>query len=266
SNPTGGVLGGIQTAVVSIVDNDSTAPDSHAPPNPIDGNSFFIYQHYFDFLSREPESGGYNGWLSILNNCPASGKDAQGNFCDRIEVSADFFRSPEFQSRGYFIYRFYSVALGRNPSYSEFVQDQRRVSGFQTDAELEASKAAFVNDFVSRPEFRQKYDAVTDPAAYVDAILATAGVTVPQKQQLSDDLSAGKKSRAEILRAIVESQEVYDKYYNTAFVVMQYFGYLRRDPDIHYLDWIKIMDRTGDYRTMINGFVNSIEYRRRFGP
>jgi hypothetical protein len=46
---------------------------------------------------------------------------------------------------------------------------------------------------------------------------------------------------------------------------MQYFSYLRRDPDILYLDWIKTMDGTGDYRTMINGFMNSLEYRQRFG-
>jgi hypothetical protein len=45
---------------------------------------------------------------------------------------------------------------------------------------------------------------------------------------------------------------------------MQYHGYLRRDPDILYLEWIKTMDQTGDYRTMINGFMNSAEYRNRF--
>jgi hypothetical protein len=142
--------------------------------------------------------------------------------------------------------------------------DLRRVSGFLDDTQLEAAKVAFVNDFVSRPEFKQKYDAITDPAAYVDAILNSAGVTLSQRQVLIDDLRAGRKSRAETLRAIMEAQEVYDKYYNTAFVVMQYFGYLRRDPDILYLNWIDTMNKTGDYRTMINGFMNSLEYRQRF--
>jgi hypothetical protein len=46
---------------------------------------------------------------------------------------------------------------------------------------------------------------------------------------------------------------------------MQYFGYLRRDPDAFYLDWIKAMNQNGDYRNMIDGFMNSIEYRQRFG-
>ncbi len=69
-----------------------------------------------------------------------------------------------------------------------------------------------------------------------------------------------------MLREIAESTDVYNKYFNQAFVVMQYFGYLRRDPDAFYLDWIRILDSSGDSRGMINGFVNSNEYRLRFGP
>jgi hypothetical protein len=68
-----------------------------------------------------------------------------------------------------------------------------------------------------------------------------------------------------VLRSISESTEVKEKFYNQAFVVMQYFGYLRRDPDALYLDWIKTMNETGEYRTMIDGFMNSTEYRQRFG-
>ena len=74
-------------------------------------------------------------------------------------------------------------------------------------------------------------------------------------------------TRAQVLRALAESAEVYQKFYNQSFVVMQYFGYLRRDPDILYLEWIKTMNQNGgDYRTMINGFMNSSEYFLRFGP
>jgi hypothetical protein len=99
----------------------------------------------------------------------------------------------------------------------------------------------------------------------VDAILTTAGVELPQREQLITELRDGKLTRAEVLRAIVESAEVDTRFYNESFVVMQYFGYLRRDPDILYLDWIKTLDETGDYRIMVNGFLNSHEYRGRFG-
>jgi hypothetical protein len=46
---------------------------------------------------------------------------------------------------------------------------------------------------------------------------------------------------------------------------MQYFGYLRRDPDALYVNWIAALDQNGDPRGMVNGFMNSLEYRQRFG-
>ncbi len=225
----------------------------------IDDNDFFIQQHYIDFLSRMPEAAGLRDWLAILNNCPSG-----DTTCDRIHVSSGFYRSPEFQERGFYAYRFYSVGLGRKPDYGEFIPDLRRVSGFLTPTELEANKLALANDFVLKAEFRNKYDSITDPAAYVKALEATAGVTLANESALIADLAAGRKTRAQVLKAIVESQEVFQKYFNQAFVVMQYFGYLRRDPDALYLEWINTLNTTGDYRRMINGFVNSTEYRNRF--
>ncbi len=119
---------------------------------------------------------------------------------------------------------------------------------------------------MSRQEFKDKYDALTDPADYVNALLATARVTLPNKQALIDDLAQGRKTRAEVLRAIVESPEVTTRFYNEAFVVVEYFGYLRRDPDILYLNWIETLNQTNEYRLLVNGFLNSAEYRQRFGP
>jgi hypothetical protein len=83
---------------------------------------------------------------------------------------------------------------------------------------------------------------------------------------LIDDLTQGRKTRAEVLRAIVESPEVVARFYNEAFVVVEYFGYLRRDPDILYLSWIQTLDQTNNYRLLVSGFLNSAEYRQRFGP
>jgi hypothetical protein len=246
---------------VTIIDNESVTG-----ANPIEQSDFFVREHYIDFLGREPDPPGLRGWLSLLNNCPSSGQDSSGNYCDRIEVSAGFFRSPEFQDRGYFIYRFYS-AIGKIPFYVEFMPDFAKVSGFQTAQQLEESKVAFVQEFSTRAAFRSRYDSLTDPAAYVTALEQTLKVTLQNRQALIDDLAAGRKSRAEVLRAIVESTEVYQKYYIESFVVMQYFGYLRRDPDARYREWIRIMNTNGgDYRDMINGFMNSLEYRLRFGP
>ena len=187
--------------------------------------------------------------------------------CDRIEVSSAFFRSEEFQSRGYFIYRFYSI-IGKVPLYSDFTPDFAKVSGFLSVQQLEATKVSFVNEFMARPEFRSKYDSLTTPTAYVDGLLLTVGLpNHPTRNSWVAALTNGSMTRAQVLRSLVESSEMYQKYYNEAFVIMQYFGYLRRSADIAYLQWIQTMNQTGgDYRVMINGFLNSAEYRHRFGP
>ncbi|HKC66490.1 MAG TPA: DUF4214 domain-containing protein, partial [Pyrinomonadaceae bacterium] len=260
SSPSSGAsLGSIPVATVTISDNETVT----TTPNPIVDPKFFIRQQYIDFLGREPDPVGWQGWQDILNNCQPTDKS-----CDRISVSAGFFRSPEFQDRGYFVYRFYPVALGRAPHYSEFIPDMAKVSGFLTEEEKEANKVAFIQEFMSRPEFSNRYGVATDPATYVDGLLQTCGIpNHPSRGTWIAQLTNGTATRAQVLRALSESQEVYDKFYNESFVVMQYFGYLRRDPDILYLEWIKTMNTNGgDYRDMINGFMNSSEYFLRFGP
>jgi hypothetical protein len=260
SSPSGATLG-VATANVTIQDNESING-----ANPIDSVDFFIRQHYIDFLGRDADPAGLQGWRNVLNNCGVT--IAQP--CDRIEVSAGFFRSPEFQHRGYFIYRFYSVS-GKIPVYGEFVPDLAKVSGFLSDAQLEANKAAFVLEFMGRSEFQNRYAATfSNPNAYIDALLQTVNLpNHPGRQSWLALLNASNTStrRAQVLRELVESPELYNKYNNEAFVIMQYFGYLRRTADGSYVSWIQTMNSTGgDYRIMINGFMNSAEYRQRFGP
>jgi len=76
-----------------------------------------------------------------------------------------------------------------------------------------------------------------------------------------------RKSPAQVLRAVAESNEASARYYNRGFVSMQYFGYLQRDPEPAGFDnWVRVLSATGDYRTMIFGFIHSQEYLSRFGP
>ena len=255
SDVSGGALGATGTAILTIQDNEASNG-----PNPIDSTPFFVRQQYLDFLNREPDPGGYAAWQAVINGCAPNDIN-----CDRIHVSSSFFRSPEFQDRGYFVYRFYPVSFGRKPTYVEFIPDLAKVSGFLSDAELEAAKVAFVNEFMARTEFTDKFDGTTN-TQYVDLLLSTAGITHPARDFWIAALAIGSRTRAQVLREIAESTEVYTKYYNQAFVVMQYFGYLRREPDGQYLAWIAVLDSTGDSRGMINGFMNSLEYRARFGP
>ncbi|HEX9919457.1 MAG TPA: DUF4214 domain-containing protein, partial [Pyrinomonadaceae bacterium] len=243
-------------ASVTISDNDA----AQAAGNPLDDNAFFVGMHYIDFLSREPDAAGFSAWTGVLGRCTDNAPE-----CNRITVSAAFFRSLEFQLKGFFVYRFYKVAFGRLPLYAEIIPDMRRVTG-ATAEEVAARKEAFTNDFMERAEFRGRFDGTTGEL-FVDRLAETAGVTLPNRDELVAALASGAKTRAQVLREVVESAEVSRREYNSAFVAMQYFGYLRRDPEADgFKAWLRVLDANpDDYRTMVRGFESSVEYRLRFG-
>ncbi len=246
-------------------------PGTNAPIT-IDDNDFMVQQQYIDFLGRMPDSFGFPIWLSTLANCAAGDIT-----CDRVHVSEQFVRSAEFQQRGYFTFRFYPVSFpgttgsdptgfGRKPSFAEFGPDLRSISGFLDANQLEAAKVAFVNGFMARPAFAARYNSLNN-TQYVDTLLntANAGIGASTRQSMIDGLNNSTLTRGQVLRQVAESTEVYNKYYNESVVVMQYFGYLRRDPDAFYFGWLAVLDANPtDSRGMVSGFFNSTEYRQRF--
>jgi subtilisin family serine protease len=255
---------GTSTSTVTITDNDA-APSNQ---NPIDDIPFFVTQQYIDFLGRLPDQTGFNNWVATLNGCPNGGFGEFDNpGCDRVHVSAGFFQSAEFQGRGYFAYRFYEVAVDRRPTYAEFVPDLAIVGGPQSPESEVLSKASYTEAWTQRQEFKNRYDALSN-SAYVNALETNAEVTVANKASLIAALDSGQMSRGEVLRNIVESQVVADRFFNRAFVAMQYFGYLRRDPDtVGFQNWLNTLNADpSNFRHMIFGFLFSTEYRQRFGP
>jgi hypothetical protein len=264
NSPSGATLGSPTVATVTINDNDA-AP---AAQNPIDGIPLFVTQQYIDFLGRLPDSIGFNNWVATLNGCPNSGFGEFDNpNCDRVHVSAGFFLSTEFQGRGYFAYRFYEVALDRRPTYAEFVPDMALVGGPQSPESEALSKQAYTDAWMQRPEFKSRYDGLNN-SQFVNALEANAEITVSNKQTLIDALNANTMNRGQVLRDIVESQAAANRFFNRAFVSMQYFGYLRRDPDtIGFQNWVSTLNADpSNFRHMIFGFLFSTEYRQRFGP
>ncbi|HEX3248165.1 MAG TPA: DUF4214 domain-containing protein, partial [Pyrinomonadaceae bacterium] len=225
-------------------------------------------QQYIDFLGRLPDPDGFHNWVATLQGCPDGGFGENLHpDCDRVHVSAGFFLSIEFQQRGYFAYRFYEVALDRRPTYAEFVPDMALVGGPQSPDSEVLSKATYTEAWTQRPEFKTRYDALSNQA-YVNALETNAEVTVANKATLVAALNAGQMTRGEVLRNIAESQPVFEKFFNRAFVTMQYFGYLRRDPDtIGFQNWMDALNADpSNFRHMIFGFLFSTEYRQRFGP
>ena len=274
TDPIGGTLGATGTATLTINDNDSAGA-----PNPIFASPFFVRQQYLDFLSREPDAGGFSAWLNVLDTC----SDVNNNpACDRLLVSSSFFGSQEFQLKGFYVFRFYRAAFGRLPTYAEVVADMRSVTGTTSD-EVFAKKADFANAFTQRPEFTSLYSGMTN-AQYVAALLGRYGltqVTTPDPANPDGTIKFTMNSadfvirldnrtitRAQVLRAIADSDQVSAAEYSGAFVAMQYYGYLRRTPEPGgYQAWLTYLNANpADFRTMVNGFMNSQEYKLRFGP
>jgi len=233
----------------------------------IDDARFFVHQQYLDFLNREPDQGGFDYWTNLITKCAAT--DTKCISAQRVSVSAAFFIEQEFQDTGSFVYRFYKGSLGRQPAYDEFVSDRSRVIG---GANLEASKVAFAEVWTQRAEFLAKYPQALTQDQFVDALLQTTKQTsgvdlTSQRQSFINQLQNGG-TRAEVIRAVVDAKAFQAAEYNRAFVLMQYFGYLRRDPDTSgYNFWLDILNNRvpNNYRSMVCAFINSAEYQLRFG-
>jgi hypothetical protein len=268
SNATGGgaALGPISSATFNIDDNDtSTSPTVNA----IDDASNFVCQHYHDFLNRQGDSGGQSFWTQKITEC---GSDAACIQRQRIGVSAAFFIEQEFQQTGFYVYRTYKAALGRRPTYVEFMTDRSRL---QASTTLDSEKVAYSLEFVQRSEFTARYSSATTAQSFVDALIQTvrdnSGVDLTAKRnELIAEYNAGSDqtdSRARTLRKVVDYDEVKNVEFNRAFVLAQYFGYLRREPDMNGYDfWLNILNQNpSNYRGMVCAFITSFEYQDRFG-
>jgi hypothetical protein len=239
--------------------------------NPIDVASYVVRQHYLDFLDREPDQAGSNYWVNQLNSCVT---DAQCLENRRINVSAAFFLSMEFQETGYFVYRVYKSSYRRVPTRTEFVPDNAAlgrgviVGSTGWEARLAANKTQFLESWVQRPAFISRYSALSN-AQYVDNLIFNIGVTLTpaQRNALIQDLASGA-SRASILGRLADNEVFLRNEFNRAFVLMQYFGYLRRDFDnAGFTFWLnKLNQFGGNYQNaeMVKAFLFSTEYRRRF--
>ncbi|MEA2206503.1 MAG: hypothetical protein QOE77_3279, partial [Blastocatellia bacterium] len=238
--------------------------------NPLDTAEYFVRQQYVDLMGREPEEDGFNYWSDRLLEC------GNAELCintRRVAVAAAFFMSREYQESGSYFYDIYKGALERDPSYAEFSVDRRRVVGGST---LGAQKAAFAASFVMRDEFVNKYQNNTSAASFIDALLTNvqqvAGVDLSSQRDAIvvtyDSGGTMTEGRALVLQAMADNAEFKQALFNRAFVITEYFGYLRRNPEpAGYAFWLYVIDNheTGNYRGLVCGFITSAEYQRRFG-
>ena len=268
SNPFNGSLGSPSTAVFTIVDNDFTSPTS----NPIDTAQFFVRQQYLDFLNRQPDTGGLNFWVNEITSC---GSNAQCIELKRINVSAAFFLSIEFQETGVLACLTTKAAFNALPVNAQFEFDRQVLQrnfvfgAPGSGAQLEANKQAYFAELVSRAEFVTRYGGMSN-AQYVDALIGNTGVsfTTSERSALVNGLNGGTETRATVLRKIAEKPSFKQAQFNQIFVLMEYFGYLKRDADTPGFNfWLnKLNSFNGNFvnAEMVKAFLASIEYRERF--
>ena len=237
--------------------------------NPLDTREYFVRQQYVDVLRREPDEAGFNYWSDQILVC---GPDPLCVNARRREVAAAFFIEQEFQRSGSFIFNLYKSALGRRPFFTEYSADRLSVHG---GADLETEKTAFARAFVERAEFRQKYASQTTAESFVEALVQqlqqSSGVNLSsERNMLLTRYSSGgnqTESRSFVVREVVENTVFKQAQYNAAFVLTEYFAYLRRDPEQSGYDfWLNVLNNRepGNYLGMVCSFISSAEYQQRF--
>jgi hypothetical protein len=298
SNAVGSILGSPATATLTILDNESV----NGTTNPIDQASFFVRQHYIDFLNREPDAAGLAYWTNQITSC---GADATCTELKRINVSAAFFLSIEFQETGYLVYRTYKAAFGDGQGsayindvptpisvprvrFSEFLYDTPELrKGVEVgignwQQQLESNKQAYMLAFVQRPQFQAAFPASLTASAFVTQMNTNAGGVLSANEQaalvgLLGSTPNDVNKRAQVLRAVAEDEDLKLAEKNRAFVLMEYFGYMRRNPDdppnLDHGGWKFWLDKLNSFNgnfvqaEMVKAFLVSAEYRQRFlGP
>ena len=282
---------------MTITDND---PSIGA--NPIDQPGFFVTEHYYDFLNRLPDSGGLAFWTNEITSC---GSDQACIQLKRINVSAAYFLSIEFQQTGYLVERMYKAAYSSASGtstlggahqlpvpivrFNEFLPDTQEIGqgvvvgqpGWETV--LENNKQAFALAFAQRSRFTTAFPTTMPPTQFVNQLFSNAGVT-PSSTDLATAIgefgsatnTGDAAARARALRDVAENATLNSQEFNRAFVLMQFFGYLRRNPNdpqdtdyTGYEFWLnKLNQFNGNFvaAEMVKAFITSAEYRQRFGP
>jgi len=199
---------------------------------------------------------------------------ADYSISEAAALAADLqYLPPQYQKCGYFIYRLYAVALRRAPRYTEFTHEIQACghtpspSASQGEQMSATEEREFAESWTKGREFTSTYGQRTDEEM-IAALATNAGVTISDEERraMIERLSSGRANRGEVVREVADREEVYVKNFDRGYVLMHYFGYLKRNPedapdrDLSGYDfWLKYLRDARSYRGIREAFMNSQE-------
>jgi hypothetical protein len=229
-----------------VKDNDIFSPGASAA-------RLFAMQMYRDFLSREGDPAGIQGWADLIT---------AGTYT-RNQVIDAFLQSQEFSGFVAPVVRLYFATFLRVPDYDGLVFNAGLIrNGTLTPVQL-------ADFFANSPEFLSTYGAL-DNSQFVTLLYNNVLGRAPDQAGLDGwvALLNGGMSRGQVLYGFAESPEYQAAMANEVFVTMMYAGMLRRTPEpAGFSGWVQFLD-AGTYtrEQVINGFFLSTEYYGRFLP
>jgi Domain of unknown function (DUF4214) len=250
TNPLGDADGdGIPNGVEPTVNTNPLAKDNNVFGDP----RLFVMQQYRDFLSREGDVAGIEGWINLINT---------GQY-NRLQVIDAFLSSSEFAGFVAPVVRLYFATFLRVPDYAGLVFN----AGLVRNGTVAVVDLA--NFFTQSPEFMATYGALND-TQFVTLLYNNVLHRAPDAAGLAGwvSLLQGGYTRGQVLVGFSDSPEYQASSANQVFVTMMYAGMLRRTPEPNgFNGWVSGMNAATYSRTqVINGFFLSTEYHGRFLP
>ena len=227
--------------------------DPDVKDNDVFANSrWFAMQQYRDLLSREGEEPGIQGWATALD----------AGTINRTTAVQIFLESPEFASVVAPVARLYFAYFLRIPDYAGLVGWVQALKDGWTLPQIS-------QQFAVSAEFVALYGNL-DNAAFVTLAYQNVLGRTPDAAGFAywvSKLDSAQLTRGDVMLGLSESTEYRNAMVNEVTVTSAYIGLLRRAPDpAGFNGWVAILDGGSGPSALINGIINSAEYRARFLP
>ena len=213
-------------------------------------NEAFVMQQYLDFLGRDGDAAGIEFWTAALD----SGEQT------RAECVNTFVFSEEFQTKVAPVSRLYLAYFLRIPDTAglEFWINEKLAG--KTLSEIS-------NSFAESAEFQNTYGSLnnTDFVNLVYSNLYNRTADSAGFAYWKGQLDNGIDSRGTVMASFAEEKENLVLTESNIRVISFYYGMLRRAPEQAGYDfWVNEFQIGKSANELIEGFINSDEYQKRF--